>query len=152
MLKLIICLVLVVVAGCSDNQPESSGVQRDSLPAMFNDSDLSKLLEKDTSAMTVPELVKVYKVPGADDFAGPELGSRGDAAKGELIALLDNPATADVDRVSIIQILYFFFDPSDIEEEIDKFVQGINDPAERETMENTVLILRQVRNQMRQNQ
>jgi hypothetical protein len=133
-------VAIISLMGCGGgSKPEVAEVE------VFKDRDVQKLVQKDTSEMTVAELVTVYRVPGADDYAGPELAKRGDPAKRELVSLLKNAKTSAVDRASILQILHFYFDPSDVQDEIDRFVKNISDPVERKEVENTVLLLRQAR-------
>jgi len=69
---------------------------------------------------SVRELVKMYqRGGGADDYAGPELQKRGDAARDELIRMLDATPTAKVandETVAIVRILEYEF-PSPLSSE-----------------------------------
>jgi hypothetical protein len=128
---------IACLAGCGDTQ---------SKVADTNDSDdahVEHLLDKDTASMSVQELVAVYRVKGADDYAGVELANRGHAAKREIISLLNEPKTSIVDRVSSVQILYLYFDPSDVQHEIDASAKIISEPDEREEFTTVVSSLRQ---------
>jgi hypothetical protein len=127
----IACLV-----GCGETPSEVASIGN-------HDAYVDSLLDKDTAAMTVSELVAVYQVKGADDYAGAELANRGEAARRELISLLNKPKTSIVDRISIVQILFLYFDPSEIQNEIDDSAKKIADPLEREEVIRTVSSYRQ---------
>jgi hypothetical protein len=123
--------------GCGTKQSEVA------YTSDYDEAKVEHLLDKDTAAMTVPELVAIYRVQGADDYAAAELANRGETARREIIALLNDPKTSIIDRLSSVQILYLYLDPSDIQSEIDASANIISDPDEREEFKTVVSSLRQ---------
>lgn len=101
---------------------------------------------KEEKAMTeqdVINLVKLYQQgAGADDIAGPRLKSGGGQTKAILIQLLDDPSTSEQLVGTIAQILHVYFPSDETYDALDRFVERIENPEEREKTRQMMKVLR----------
>ncbi len=89
--------------------------------------------DKKGTSMNVQQLVKLYQqYAGSDDEAGQRLRSMGTPARDELIRMLDDAKTSELDAGAIIQILHIYFACDESYRAIDRYASRIPDPKERE--------------------
>jgi hypothetical protein len=80
----------------------------------------------------VHELVSLYaKKNGGDDAAAPELENLGTKGRDEVIRMLDDPKTPNLEDAAAVEILNVIFPCSESYAAIDRFGSRISDPAQR---------------------
>jgi hypothetical protein len=93
--------------------------------------------------MNIHELVKLYaQKQGGDDFAGPELEKMGTKGRNELIQIIDDPKTPDVEAGAIVEILHVHFPCAESYAAIDRFGARIPDPAQRKAFQDIQKLVR----------
>jgi len=77
---------------------------------------------KEGDAMDVHRLVKLFQQGGgADDVAAEQLLSKGNAARDELIRMLDDQRTSDQDAWTVVHILFVHFQSEESIQAMDRF-------------------------------
>jgi len=89
--------------------------------------------EKSITEQEVIELVKLYQEgAGSDDIAGERLMAGGEKTKAILIKLLDDPNTPDNLIGTVGMILHIHFPSDETYDALDRSVERIENPEERE--------------------
>jgi len=107
-----------------------------------------KSRDDELSAMSVPQLVKLYGLaPGTEDAVGPEFKRRGDPARDELIRMLDaipqdqlreNGENID----TITTVLEYTFPSQASSDALDRFRSRVTDPPMRDELRRRSAILK----------
>jgi len=94
--------------------------------------------------LSVPELIQVYQQPGGDDDAGPELKRRGQAARNEVIAILDSASVGpqNEDISAMVNILQCQFPSQESIEAMQRLRTRTGDPALQRTVLRAVTKIR----------
>jgi hypothetical protein len=101
--------------------------------------------EKTADEMTILELVACYQRGGGDDDAGRELKIRGEAARDELIRILDATPTAKLGSArteTIVRILEYQFPSQVSSEAVERLRSRVTDPRDQEGFRNSAAVLR----------
>jgi len=89
--------------------------------------------EKSTTEQKVIKLVKLHQEgAGSDDYAGERLRAGVEKTKAILIKLLDDPNTPENLIGTVGMILHVHFPSDETYEALDRFVERIENPEERE--------------------
>jgi hypothetical protein len=89
--------------------------------------------EKSVTEQEVIELIKLFQQhAGSDDVAGERLKAGGEKTKAILIKLLYEPNTPERLVGSIGLILHVYFPSDETYDALDRFVERIEEPEERE--------------------